>query len=103
MTSIDKVISIINNGGSVIMEEPCNCEGRIAHNNGGNYHQIWKICRDMFDGGISQIAIKEKPENYWAKYDDTCEMTTEEWREISLQQVKEDIQYATENQWIING
>lgn len=102
MTTVNKVISIINNGGSVTMEEPCNCEGRIAHNNGGNFHQIWKICRDIFDGGIHTIASKENPNNYWAKYDDTCELSpAEEWREISPQQAIEDIQHVIDNGWHI--
>ncbi len=35
--------------GKITLSEPCNCRGQVAHNNGGNYHEIVEF---QMDGGV---------------------------------------------------
>lgn len=41
-----KAIHYYDENGSITIEEPCNCDSHIRHNNGGNYHDIISIRQD---------------------------------------------------------
>lgn len=51
--------------GSLQINEPCNCNGQISHNNGGNYHE--------------EITIKRDEDEVFVKFDSSSEFFTAEW------------------------
>ena len=56
----DRAKAIVRSGGTVRIEEPCDCGDRIRHDNGGNYHQV--------------ITLKYRLGKVWAKFGSTCEL-----------------------------
>jgi len=46
MTTASDYKSLLDNTGSLILRERCNCGDQVRHNNGGNYHEIIEITSD---------------------------------------------------------
>lgn len=64
--------------GNLVIHEPCNCGGRIRHNNGGNYHEI--------------ISLRLEDNKHYVQFDSTCELTPPaEWEEIASTRAEEII------------
>lgn len=61
MNAIDRAKAVLRSGGTVVINEPCNCGDNIRHNNGGNYHQV--------------IRVKIRLGRVWANFDTTSELT----------------------------
>lgn len=45
--AIAAAIEEFNSTDKLTIREPCDCGHQVRHNNGGNYHDIIRLCRDM--------------------------------------------------------
>ncbi len=74
----EELLVTLERDGRINLDEPCNCNGRIRHNNGGNYHEEITIVKDKGD--------------YYIKEDTTCELNEPApWRETDIDEIKEVI------------
>lgn len=78
----EKLRKALLKGEKILCCEPCDCGSHIRHNNGGNYHD--------------EIAFAIEGGNYFVKEDTTCELTVEEWREVSKDEFWEIVESCSE-------
>jgi len=77
--AIKKAIQLFAAKDGLIIHEPCDCGSHIRHNNGGNYHEIIYLKRDL--------------DKFFVQNDCTSELEPpSEWKEISRQKVFELIE-----------
>ena len=68
--AVKRALIELEESGSMIIYEPCDCGSWIRHNNGGNYHEIIELARDSGE--------------WWVKRDTTCELVAPaEWEECA--------------------
>lgn len=58
------------NAGELHLDEPCDCNGQIRHNNGGNYHE--------------RIQVKADGGRYFVLLSSTSDYDNAEWEESSF-------------------
>lgn len=56
--------------GRLTLSEPCNCNGAVRHNNGGNYHEYVELRADVG--------------KWFARFGSTSEYDSAEWEEIKF-------------------
>ena len=77
--AIKEAIQEFEKNGHLTICEPCDCGSRIQHNNGGNYHCIISLERDI--------------DRFFLKHETTSEFDpAAEWEEINKEMVIEIIQ-----------
>jgi len=89
LEQLPALLQQIEQGLVVVLSEPCDCGYQIRHSNGGNYHQITTLAKDMGE--------------YYIIEGSTSEFDNAEWAETNLAHIESVLRVALVEDWNIEN